>query len=102
MPSSSSGVNGDDTNPAINGEIATSSYSNDEEDLTFPEVCARVHGKVEAFLNKEAKDQRVRAVQEQTRTSLNVIGEALRKYRYVHVSIWDRDDMLCIEMLDMC
>jgi hypothetical protein len=38
---------------------------------------------VEAFLHAEPKTERVRAVQTQTRRSLNVIEEALRKYRYV-------------------
>jgi FAD synthetase len=89
MPSSLSGVSNDDSKPTSNGEITTSSYPNDEEDLTFPEVCERVHGKVEAFLDKEAKSERVKAVQEQTRRSLNVIEEALRKYRYVDANIWN-------------
>ena len=76
MPSSLPGVNSDDR-PLENGTSITS-----EEDLSLPEVCARIHGKVEAFLNGESKSERVRAAQAQTRRSLNVIGEALRKYRY--------------------
>lgn len=46
------------------------------------ELCAGVHRKLEAFLNAEPKNERVRAVQEQSRKSLEVIGEALNMYRY--------------------
>lgn len=81
MPSSPSGVYSDDRNHPNHDTIA--SYQTVENDLTFAEVCARVHGRVEAFLNAEPKTERVRAVQAQTRTSLNVVEEALRKYRYV-------------------
>ena len=94
MPGTPIGTNSDDTNHVHNSITTSSSYVNDAEGLTFPEVCERVYGKVEAFLNKEAKSERVKAVQEQTRTSLNVIEEALRKYRYVDADLWNGEDLL--------
>jgi FAD synthetase len=77
MPSSPPCVNFNDRNGESHASITP------YEDLNLPEVCARIHGKVEAFLHAEPKTERVRAVQTQTRRSLNVIEEALRKYRYV-------------------
>lgn len=86
MPSTPIGSNSDDINH-VNNTITTSSYGlnepPEEKDLTLAEVCERVHGKVEAFLNREPKNERVRNVQAQTRRSLGCIEEALRKYRYV-------------------
>jgi len=49
---------------------------------TLPEICAQIHEKVYAFLNAEPKDERTKAVQAQSRTSLGVIEEVLRRYRY--------------------
>jgi FAD synthetase len=47
----------------------------------LPELCAAIHKKVETFLNAEPKNERVRAVQAQSRIGLAVIEEALRRYR---------------------
>lgn len=47
---------------------------------SLQEQCERVHGKVYAFLGREARTERLRSVQEQTRISLGVIGEALGRY----------------------
>lgn len=55
----------------------------EEKYMSFPEACEKVHAKVETFLNREPKNERVKAVQLQTRRSLGVIGEALERYRYV-------------------
>jgi FAD synthetase len=79
MPSSFSGVNSDDKNHANHVSITSSSVEGAE--LSFAEVCEKVHGKVDAFLDAEPKTERVRAVQAQTRRSLNVIEQALRRYR---------------------
>ena len=78
MPSSLPGVNGDDTNHANHASITSFP---EESSRSLAEVCEKVHGKVEAFLNAEPKTERVRAAQAQTRRSLNVIEEALRRYR---------------------
>ena len=79
MLSSPPGVHSDDRNGEIHAPITS------EEDLSLPEVCERIHGRVEAFLSAEPKSERVRAAQAQTRRSLNVIEEALRKYRCVSI-----------------
>jgi len=52
-----------------------------EEPLPLPDLCARIHARVSAFLEEEAPTARVRGLQQQTRVSLRVIGEALERYR---------------------
>lgn len=47
----------------------------------LPELCARIHKKLESFLSAEPRNERTRAVQAQSRISLKVIEEALQKYR---------------------
>ncbi len=65
---------GDKTDqPAVNGK---------KED-TLRSVCAELHGRVSAFLAEEPLDDRLRRVQEQTRTSMGVISEALDRYTFV-------------------
>lgn len=49
----------------------------------LPELCARVHQRVQAFLNAEPATERLRRVQHQSRLSLRILGEALERYRYV-------------------
>ena len=83
MTSSLPGVNSDDTNDINHASITPPSA--DDSNLTFAEVCERIHGKVEAFLSAEPKNERVKNVQAQTRRGLNVIAEALERYRYVHI-----------------
>lgn len=53
----------------------------------LPELCARVHQKLEAFLRKKPGSERVRGVQDQSRLSLRILEEALERYRYVHTVI---------------
>lgn len=50
--------------------------------LPFPELCARIHGRITAFLGEKNVSARVKSVQEQTAMSLGVIAEALDKYTY--------------------
>lgn len=51
------------------------------ETQLLSEQCERVHKRVCEMLEKEPGSERVRQVQQQTRLSLGVIGEALEKYR---------------------
>lgn len=51
--------------------------------LPLAELCSRVHGRVSAFLAQEAPSGRLKGVQKQTRISLGVIQDALRRYRSV-------------------
>jgi FAD synthetase len=47
--------------------------------------CLELQQKVEAFISKEADTQTLRDVQDQVRKSIEVVDEALEKYRYVLV-----------------
>jgi len=49
----------------------------------LPELCARVHAWLEAFLAAAPATERLRRVQDQSRWSLKVIEEALERYRFV-------------------
>lgn len=53
---------------------------NGEDQL--PALCAKVHARVDAFLNAEATTERLKAAQLQTRLSLRIIDEALERYRW--------------------
>lgn len=48
----------------------------------LPELCARVHQRLEAFLHAEPATERLRQVQEQSRRSLKILEEALDRYTY--------------------
>ena len=50
--------------------------------LPLSELCSRVHERMTAFLTREVQSRRLRSVQEQTKISLRVIQEALRRYKY--------------------
>lgn len=51
------------------------------ETQLLSEQCERVHKRVCELLEKQPGSEGVRQVQQQTRISLGVIGEALEKYR---------------------
>jgi hypothetical protein len=51
--------------------------------LPFPQLCARIHDRIAAFLESKDESPRLKSVQEQTRTSLEIIEKALDEYRYV-------------------
>jgi FAD synthetase len=51
--------------------------------LPFPQLCARIHDRIAAFLEKSDESPRLKSVQEQTRISLGIIEQALDQYRYV-------------------
>lgn len=46
----------------------------------LPDLCRQIHERLEIFLNAEPKNERIRAVQKQSRESLGVIEGALRSY----------------------
>ena len=47
----------------------------------LPEQCAKVYAKVQAFLESEPRNARLKELQRQTRSSLATIAEALERYR---------------------
>ena len=51
-----------------------------EPPQALPELCARVHHRLQEFLSNEAKTERLRAVQEQSKSALKILDEALQRY----------------------
>ena len=49
--------------------------------LPLPTLCARIYERIEAFLHADGLPTRLKAVQQQTRISLDVIAKALEDYR---------------------
>lgn len=47
---------------------------------TLPEICFELRSKIDAFLAEQTSDDVLRKVQNQVRVSMDVIGEALRRY----------------------
>jgi hypothetical protein len=67
--------------------------------LPLPELCARIHEKIEEFLDEEFEEEGLKRVQRQTRTSLKVIEDALERYRLVHTlcyeqAAWSNDEWI--------
>jgi FAD synthetase len=63
--------------------------------LPFHELCARINDRIAALLDAKDVPERFKKVQEQTRTSLEVIGRALEQYRLVTAmwgTIWKVSD----------
>lgn len=54
----------------------------DHAPLPFPDLCSRIHARVQAFLDEHHDSDRLRSLQAQTRISLDVIADALDKYKY--------------------
>jgi FAD synthetase len=76
-----------DTAEQTNGLPVTEPFSSESlfpsEQLPLPELCARIYARVAAFLEEETGNESIRSAQVQTRISLEVIGEALSRYRSV-------------------
>jgi len=62
-------------------------------------LCARLNAQVNAFLETEAPTERLRRVQEQTRTSLGVIKEALERYSLDEISLSYNGGKDCLVLL---
>lgn len=75
MPEPLSGVSLDN-----HGDSATITHDSPQALL---ELCAKVHAKVDAFLKREPKTERLRSVQEQSKLSLSILEETLERYRCV-------------------
>ena len=69
--------------------------------LPFRTLCARIHGRIATFLDAQDVPDRVKSVQEQTRVSLDVIGEALDRYRWV-VIMWRTEANLGLTSMVVC
>ncbi|OQO09418.1 hypothetical protein B0A48_04816 [Cryoendolithus antarcticus] len=90
-PSTLLGIHSD-----TNGDTPTIIQSNPP---ALPDICAKVDGRVEAFLNTEPRNERTRHVQEQTRASLKIIQEALERYSSDELSISYNGGKDCLVLL---
>ncbi|OAA79212.1 Rossmann-like alpha/beta/alpha sandwich fold protein [Akanthomyces lecanii RCEF 1005] len=68
---------------------------------TLPAVCAELRRKVLAFLDTPAADETIKRTQEQTRISLQVVEEALKRYKFEELSLSYNGgkDCLCLLVL---
>lgn len=88
LPPNAPMINGQDSRPQIDGEedASPSSTTTTTTPASVPSleaVCADLHGRVSAFLNKTADSDSTRKVQEQVRISISVIEKALTDYECV-------------------
>ena len=56
-------------------------------DATILPICTALAARVNKFLDAEAPSPLLKQVQEQTRIASRVIDEALKKYRFVKISV---------------
>ena len=80
MPETPTGGAHSESNGDKNVTIAD--IINQDKTPPLPELCFRIHERVEAFLNAPPESERMRSVQKQSRESLGVIEGALSSYRY--------------------
>ncbi|OCK80192.1 adenine nucleotide alpha hydrolases-like protein [Lepidopterella palustris CBS 459.81] len=67
--------------------------------LSFPELCARIHEHISAFLAEKTDSERLKSVQEQTRISLDVLSEALDRYSLSELSLSYNGGKDCLVLL---
>ncbi|KAF2645559.1 adenine nucleotide alpha hydrolases-like protein [Massarina eburnea CBS 473.64] len=65
----------------------------------FPELCASIHARVAAFLEEKDVSERVKSLQAQTRASLDVIAEALERYKLPELSLAYNGGKDCLVLL---
>ncbi|PVI03513.1 adenine nucleotide alpha hydrolases-like protein [Periconia macrospinosa] len=67
--------------------------------LPFSDVCARIHDRVDAFLNQNHASERLKSLQAQIRLSLQVIAEALERYQLPELSLAYNGGKDCLVLL---
>ncbi|KAF2716350.1 adenine nucleotide alpha hydrolases-like protein [Polychaeton citri CBS 116435] len=70
-----------------------------DDEGPLPQLCQKIHARVHAFINAEPGNERLRAVQEQTRLSLRIIEEALDRYSLDDLSISYNGGKDCLVLL---
>lgn len=65
----------------------------------LPELCAKVHARLHAFLTAEPSTERLKNVQNQSRLSLQVIEEALERYSLEELSLSYNGGKDCLVLL---
>ncbi|KXL43576.1 hypothetical protein M433DRAFT_105951 [Acidomyces richmondensis BFW] len=78
------------------GDSATIAH---DSPLTLPELCAKIHAKVDAFLKRETKIERLRSVQRQSKLSLNILEESLERYSLDELSLSYNGGKDCLVLL---
>ncbi|KAK5136571.1 hypothetical protein LTR08_002585 [Meristemomyces frigidus] len=91
MPHPVTGVSSDS-----HGNTATITQ---EPPQALPELCARVHRRLEVFLGSEAKTERLRQVQDQSRLSMKILEEALERYSLDELSLSYNGGKDCLVLL---
>ncbi|KAJ6118622.1 hypothetical protein N7471_013242 [Penicillium samsonianum] len=78
----------------------TNSSTSDETIPPLPIVIARIHARVQAFLNEpHAPDTLLASVQRQTRISLEVVSTALQRYKLSELSVSYNGGKDCLVLL---
>jgi FAD synthetase len=70
-----------------------------DPDLAFPTLCAKINDRITAFLAEDDVDPRLRSVQAQTRTALDVISRALDQYALAELSLAYNGGKDCLVLL---
>ncbi|KAF2772808.1 adenine nucleotide alpha hydrolases-like protein [Teratosphaeria nubilosa] len=65
----------------------------------LPELCAKVHERVDAFLKSNPESERLRSVQAQSKISLGVLEEALERYSLNELSLSYNGGKDCLVLL---
>ncbi|KAL2263917.1 hypothetical protein VTK26DRAFT_4298 [Humicola hyalothermophila] len=78
---------------------ATARTARDSVPRTLPEICFELHAKVDAFLREETNDEVLRNVQSRVKASMEVIGEALRRFGPDHLSLSYNGGKDCLVLL---
>lgn len=68
------------TNGHVKPEIAANGFP---ASASLPELCLQLRRKVNAFVEQKAEDESIELTQKQTKISLEVVEEALKRYRLV-------------------
>ncbi|KAJ5371435.1 FAD synthase [Penicillium cataractarum] len=84
-----------------NGNASSTPAQSDEEEIpALPTVIARIHARVQAFLEESHPPNSLLAsVQQQTRISLDVVTKALTQYKFSELSVSYNGGKDCLVML---
>lgn len=84
-----------------NGNVSTTTAQSDKEEIPpLPTVIARIHARVQAFLEEShPPDSLLASVQQQTRISLDVVAKSLTQYKFSELSVSYNGGKDCLVML---
>ncbi|ERF71524.1 hypothetical protein EPUS_00513 [Endocarpon pusillum Z07020] len=101
LPPNAPMINGPGSRPQIDGEedASPSSTTAPASVPSLEAVCADLHGRVSAFLNKTPDSDSTRRVQEQVRISIGVIEKALTDYEFSSLSLSYNGGKDCLVLL---